>query len=241
MDNNLNIFTEYEAWKLLEEMYPGRPREAQLAQFMWDAICTNHTGKMTGMWSLSTSCLCNKYCLARMKDPDSICSKCYSERQMEWQENLRIKLYRNTLILTTIEIPVKLMPRFNVMKGRFESHGELNNIIQIKNFFNLCKANHGTIFALWTKNTFLFPEARKQGVRKPKNLIIIESSFKINEVTKPSDPWVDKVFTVFNKKFAREHGIEINCGGRCCMTCETDCYKKNKAKGKVEYINELVK
>lgn len=241
MNNNLNIFTEYEAWKLLEEMYPGRPREAQLAQFMWDAICTNHTGKMTGMWSLSTSCLCNKYCLARMKDPDSICSKCYSERQMEWQENLRIKLYRNTLILTTIEIPVKLMPRFNVMKGRFESHGELNNVIQIKNFFNLCKANPGTIFALWTKNTFLFPEARKQGVRKPKNLIIIESSFKINEVTKPSDPWVDKVFTVFNKKFAREHGIEINCGGRCCMTCETDCYKKNKVKGKVEYINELVK
>lgn len=241
MNSNLNIFTEYEAWKLLEKMYPGRPREAQLAQFMWDAICTNHTGKMTGMWSLSTSCLCNKYCLARMKDPNSICSKCYSERQMEWQENLRIKLYRNTLILTTIEIPVKLMPRFNVMKGRFESHGELNNVIQIKNFFNLCKANPGTIFALWTKNTFLFPEARKQGVRKPKNLIIIESSFKINEVTKPSDPWVDKVFTVFNKKFAREHGIEINCGGRCCMTCETDCYKKNKVKGKVEYINELVK
>lgn len=241
MNNDMNIFTEYEAWKLLEEMYPGRPREAQLAQFMWDAICTNHTGKMTGMWSLSTSCLCNKYCLARMEDPDSICSKCYSERQMEWQENLRIKLYRNTLILTTIEIPVELMPRFNVMKGRFESHGELNNVIQIKNFFNLCKANPGTIFALWTKNTFLFPEARKQGVRKPKNLIIIESSFKINEVTKPSDPWVDKVFTVFNKKFAREHGIEINCGGRSCMNCETDCYKKNKVKGKVEYINELVK
>ena len=241
MNNDMSIFTEYEAWKLLEEMYPGRPKEAQLAQFMWDALCTNHTGKMTGMWSLSTSCLCNKYCLARMKDPNSICSKCYSERQMEWQENLRIKLYRNTLILTTIEIPVELMPRFNVMKGRLESHGELNNVIQIKNFFNLCKANPRTMFALWTKNTFLFPEARKQGVRKPGNLIIIESSMKLNVITEPSDPWVDKVFTVFNKKFAREHGIEINCGGRCCMTCETDCYKKNKVKGKVEYINELVK
>ena len=241
MNNDMNIFTEYEAWKLLEEMYPGRPREVQLAQFMWDALCTNHTGKMTGMWSLSTSCLCNKYCPARMKDPNSICSKCYSERQMEWQENLRIKLYRNTLILTTIEVPVKLMPRFNVMKGRLESHGELNNVIQIENFFNLCKANPGTMFALWTKNTFLFPEARKQGVRKPKNLIIIESSPKIDEVITPSDPWVDKVFTVFNKKFAREHGIEINCGGRCCLNCETDCYKKNKVKGKVEYINELLK
>lgn len=241
MNNDMSIFTEYEAWKLLEEMYPGRPKEAQLAQFMWDALCTNHTGKMTGMWSLSTSCLCNKYCLARMKDPNSICSKCYSERQMEWQENLRIKLYRNTLILTTIEIPVELMPRFNVMKGRLESHGELNNVIQIKNFFNLCKANPRTMFALWTKNTFLFPEARKQGIRKPKNLVSIESSPKIDEVIIPSDHWVDKVFTVFNKKFAREHGIEINCGGRCCMTCETDCYKKNKIKGKVEYINELVK
>ena len=241
MNNDMSIFTEYEAWKLLEEMYPGRPKEAQLAQFMWDALCTNHTGKMTGMWSLSTSCLCNKYCLARMKDPNFICSKCYSERQMEWQENLRIKLYRNTLILTTIEIPVELMPRFNVMKGRLESHGELNNVIQIKNFFNLCKANPRTMFALWTKNTFLFPEARKQGVRKPGNLIIIESSPKLNVITEPSDPWVDKVFTVFNKKFAREHGIEINCGGRCCMTCETNCYKKNVVKGKVEYINELVK
>ena len=216
-------------------------RKMELAQFMLNALCTNHTGKMEGMWSLSTSCLCNKYCLARMKDPDSICAKCYAERQMEWQKTLRDKLERNTEMLTTVEIPKECMPRLNVMKFRFESHGELNNVLQLKNYFTLCNTNKNTIFALWSKNTFLYKEARKQGLRKPGNLIIIESSPKLNVITEPSDPWVDKVFTVFNKKFAREHGIEINCGGRCCMTCETNCYKKNVVKGKVEYINELVK
>ena len=40
-------------------------------------ITTNHTGKMTGMQSLSTSCKTNPNCAKYSKVEGSVCQKCY--------------------------------------------------------------------------------------------------------------------------------------------------------------------
>ena len=74
------------------------------------------------------------------------------------------------------------------------------------------------------------------GYEKPKNLIIIQSSFFLNIVDPIKDMWVDKVFTVFTKEFAIVHDIKINCGARHCLSCQT-CYTNNDT----IYINELLK
>ena len=35
----------------------------------------NHSGKMEGMQSLSTSCLCNEYCKNRLSNSELVCSQ----------------------------------------------------------------------------------------------------------------------------------------------------------------------
>ena len=195
------------------------------------AICKDHSGKMKGMQSLSTACGMNPYCKARVENGDSICAKCYAMRQTAFRKALEKKLERNTELLTKELYPVEAFPKVNTKIFRFESFGDLNNVIQLGNFINMCKANPKTTFALWTKNVFLLREAREVGFKKPRNLIIVQSSRLLNIVDEPADPWVDKVFTVWSKA-----NKKINCGGRKCFECRR-CYTKRTGK----YVHEVVK
>lgn len=200
------------------------------------AICRNHEGKMEGMLSLSTSPLMNQYCVKRRKVDSMICSHCFSCALGEQRTTLKEKLKRNTKILTEKIYPIEFFPTLNVLFFRLESFGDLNNATQLINFFHLCLRNPLVRFTLWTKNTFILKKVRKLGYSKPKNLIIIQSSFYLNKVDPIRDQWVDKVFTVFDKVYAAEHNIAINCGARHCLSCET-CYTDNDT----IYINELLK
>ena len=60
-----------------------------------------HTGKMSGMMSLSTSCTQNENCKQRSKNPNSVCSHCYAQRQLKIYKALEKCLIKNTQILTT--------------------------------------------------------------------------------------------------------------------------------------------
>ena len=51
-------------------------------------ITKEHTGKMQGMQSISTSVMQNKHCQARIKNGDTICNKCYSARMMKMYKNM---------------------------------------------------------------------------------------------------------------------------------------------------------
>ena len=203
-------------------------------QYLWEALCKDHEGKMILMWSASTSPWCNPYCQARHKNKNSICSKCFSIALTEMRESLRNKLERNTVLWTTEIIPIDCFPVLPVSLFRLESFGDLNNIVHLTNFFNFCLANPAVRFALWTKNTFLFKLARELGIDKPANLIIIESSPLFNTPITPSDEWVDKTFTVWTKEYV--DADFINCGKKKCVECQ-NCYKID---GPTE-INELVK
>ena len=63
-------------------------------------------------------------------------------------------------------------------------------------------------------------------VGKPENVVLVESSEKLNRAKERVRAIVDKTFTVYDKPTIREHGININCGARCCLTCQR-CYHKN--------------
>lgn len=196
-----------------------------------------HTGKMAGMISLSTSVLRNEHCKHNCNIAGSICEHCYSARMHKMYKGLEVKTAINTSVLTQVVIPVNDWPLVNALYGRFEAFGDLNNVIQVRNYFNCCKRNKKTKWALWTKNPQIINQAIKAGYKKPSNLVIIVSSLFVNEVGKYKFDFIDKIFTVYDKKYAAENNIDINCGARNCLACNR-CYHKTK---NIEYVNELLK
>lgn len=187
---------------------------------------TDHSGKMQGMVSLSTSVLKNPICMARSKVPGSICQKCFAAKQAKaYGKNFQDKYAENTHNLTKQIIPVKDFPLLNVIQFRLEAFGDLQNTVQVINYFNLCKRNKRVHFALWTKNPEFIEQAIQAGHKKPSNLVIVQSSSFINKKEEKKYDFIDKVFTVYDKKYIAENKIEINCGARNCFECG-QCYSK---------------
>lgn len=184
-------------------------------------FCVNHTGKMRGILSISTSVKLNTRCAARAHDENSICHYCYANKMANLYSALERKLARNTEKLTGSILDEKDIPLINpdvFPLVRFESFGDLMNTTQCVNYFRIAASNPQCNFALWTKNPDIVSEAAEL-VEKPENLIVIVSSPKVNkEIEIPAI--ADKVFTVYNN----DH--EINCGARSCATCQK-CYHKN--------------
>ena len=199
-------------------------------------ITTNHSGKMKGMASLSTCCKSNPYCQQHCKVKGSICEKCYAQTMMKHYTSMDKCLERNAEILTKEVLPIEELPLLNYCYFRFEAFGDLINETQLINYFNICRKNPDTNFALWTKNPHIVKKVVKTK-KTPKNLQIILSSLFINHQIDISNmPYIDKVFTVYDQKTIDEEGIEINCGARNCLKCH-QCYKANGAK----VINEKLK
>ena len=195
---------------------------------------TRHNGKMEEMISLSTSVLNNPYCQARQKIKGSICEKCYSENMHNMYSDLARCTARNTEVLTSHVIPVNEWPIVNNSVFRLEAFGDLNNYIQVINYFNFCRRNPNTTFSLWTKNPWLISEALKCDEKKPRNLIIILSSIFINkkasEAYVKKYPFIDKVFTVY------DNGTKSNCAGLNCNACRR-CYSKRTTNDIREHVH----
>lgn len=215
-----------------------------------NAITREHGGKMAGYWSLSTSCLENEHCQKRHAAGDTVCSKCYAWKQLLYQVSTREKMARNTELLTKTEILPEHVPYLNVTRFRFESFGELANTLQVKNYFTIAEQNKHCTFALWTKNAWIIKNAMEQyKISKPANMIIIASIPAINPATAADMadifdslrcngyPFIDKIFCVYTKEYAAEHGISINCGARDCMSCGR-CYTLGDT---TKVINEILK
>ena len=52
-------------------------------------MCTDHTGKMEGINSISTSTDMNPHCRANAKIRGSICAKCYAHNMIQMYSGLR--------------------------------------------------------------------------------------------------------------------------------------------------------
>lgn len=196
---------------------------------------TNHTGKMEGMISLSTSCELNPRCVKRSKTTGSICEKCFAFTHFKRYASNRPKFERNTIALTTQDVKVEDVPMLNALMLRFESFEDLINEQQAKNYFTIAKANKMIKCALWTKNPDIIAKAIKAGNKKPRNLVIVYSSPAIDkevslEKMQKKYPFIDKTFTVYSKDYLKDKPDDfINCGGRRCLECGV-CYKKTGCK-----------
>ena len=196
---------------------------------------TKHGGKMSGIDSISTSYLLNPDCLRRQAVKGTVCQKCYSKKFLSIRPSLRKCLATNTKLLTDSVIPEHQLPTINARYFRFESFGDLINENHLQNFVNICKKNPQTMFALWTKN--LEPLNLFATQDKPENLVIVYSSEYLNEPENAFwNPQIDHVFTVYEKQYAKDNGITINCGSRDCLGC-LKCYHH----GGDKYINEELK
>jgi len=195
------------------------------------------SGKMEDIPSISTSCLLNTHCQQYRKIEGSICQKCFAHATINRYSGLSKNLESNYYLLTTSVLDEDLLPKFNEELApivRFESFGDIENETQVINYVNICRKNPNIIFALWTKNPHIVSKAFDK-VGKPENLILIQSSIMINDIVKAYNEYIDKVFTVYDKK--GQKGININCGARHCFTCRR-CYTVKDA---VEYISEALK
>ena len=141
-------------------------------------VCVKHTGKMAGMYSISTACTLNEYCLKRSKNPDSICANCFAQTMFKnpWYKWTLKRCEHNTKVLTESVLDADDLPLINALAFRFESFGDIQNTIQVINYFNICNLNPRVTFALWTKNPFIIANTIREGHDKPENLIIIYSS-----------------------------------------------------------------
>lgn len=215
---------------------------------MRDMFCVNHSGKMNGMISLSTSPLMNARCKARAAsgNTDCICTHCYSCSMMDMYDALNLKLIANTEALTSEIIPGVNIPEVNETRhpyGRIEAFGDLVNEAQVINYISLIGCNPSTYWGWWTKNPDIIAEALTTGEYEiPENVNVIYSNPIIDKPIKLTDiqklyPFVKKVFNVFSSEDkARELGYTINCGARHCMTCGL-CYSNND----ITEVNEVLK
>ena len=117
-----------------------------------DYSISTHSGKMEKIPSISTSALDNVYCNARCKNSESICSKCYARRLLTMRKSLREKMNVNHKFYTTYEIPAIAVPHVNASIFRFESFGDVENALQVKNYYTIARNNKHCMFVLWTKN-----------------------------------------------------------------------------------------
>lgn len=226
---------------IIEKIKKREPlTDAEKMTFINYSITTpSKAGKMDQIPSISTSALCSVGCAMRSKNSNYICSRCYARRELKRRKTLREKMYINNIFYTQYELTAACVPYINSNLFRFEGFGEIQNIIQVKNYFTIARKNKHCFFVLWTKEPQIIQEAMAAyNTRKPSNMRIIVSEYIINAPEKKRISWTfaDKVFSVYTKDHANKNDININCAGKCidCMRCYD---KANKEK----YINGIIK
>ena len=200
-------------------------------------ITLNHNDKMSGLSSISTSPLCNGSCVKKANHKPTgnrklICNRCYSVTMNKRFKNLNAMLKTNFEKLTT-----ELLTDFPYLYSetgyfRIEAFGDLANTTQAINYLQIAIHNPQVKIAWWTKNPWFIDWALKEsGLKKPKNLTIIGSSYFIDE---PMDDYfrqfdfIDYCFTVYSGQKIKAENINITCGARSCADCGK-CYERKHA------------
>lgn len=212
-------------------------------------FCTDHNGKMTNICSCSTSVKLNPRCMARAKNPDSICHYCFAAQMLKDYDPLEKKVARNTKRYTTRVLDLSELPLINPEVFpffRFESFGDISNTIQVINYIQLARMNSRINFAWWSKNPDIIAAALEEyNETIPENVNIIYSSPKKNiqadaATLKAKYPFITAIFTVYTAAYAIYHNIDINCGARDCYNCATGCYRIHD-RNNIVIINEIEK
>jgi len=179
---------------------------------------TKHSGKLAGLWSLSTSPLLNPFCTKR---PTAICGRCYAQTYAKFRKGLEARLEDNYLLLQKplpdddLIVPAKVGPHL-----RLHSFGELGSYQHGANFVRLARLNPQIQMTLWTKvPEYLGPDV-------PPNLSVLYSAGALNLSPDEAErlytkihgalPFIKGLYYVGTK----DHGF-TPCGTRCleCLRC----------------------
>lgn len=204
-------------------------------------VTTHSKGtKMEDMQSLGTSCIDNKICKIRMNIEGSICADCYACALCKCRTNLTEHLINNHEILKQRMLTMEEAASvdFAALYVRIESFGDVDSVIQARNYLRIIKAHPENHCTIWSKNDGIYRSAFNiEG--KPENCTYVHSSMFVNvidEVDLIKNWFIDHVFTVWDKahyaKVIAEHP-ETECAGIKCRKC-LKCYKL----GTSFYINE---
>lgn len=214
----------------------------KLVSCLW--VVNHNANKLQGISSISSSVHDNCFCKARRAIANCICKYCYAHNQQSYQTGLKEHNILNGIILRNVLIPVECFKLLPILFPylRIESFGDVANVIQARNYIRIIKAFPEKRCAIWSKNIAIWAKAFElEG--KPNNTTYVHSSSELNKVDNVDTnkySFVDHVFTVFTKAYAKENNIVINCGGRKCLECiiaKKNCYFRNT----VFFINELKK
>lgn len=225
------------ATRAAEKIAAGMRINVEEFEALTGVMFSHHmTGKMLNILSLSTNCLCNPVCLARIRAGVGICAECFAASVESQYSGVFENTAYNASILANMIIPVNMLPEINADELRIESFGDTANWKQAANYLNMARVNPLVKVTAWTKNPNHYYEAIKRGYSKPENFTLIISSLELN---KPCDikeeyaPIIDKRFTVYTLDWMDNNGIGagfINCGGRSCKNCQR-CYNNASVTG----------
>jgi len=138
------------------------------------------------------------------------------------RKNAKPALQRNSDLLSGRLLDKSELPTTLAAFFRFNAHGELINMIHLRNLIMIAEHNPHCNFALWTKRTDLIRKYLKDA-KKPKNLILVYSNPKINRIMTNPPKHFDKVFNNVDKDYQVD---KHNCTGQKCASCLA-CYKHN--------------
>lgn len=190
------------------------------------------SGKLQGVIALNTNTVTNPFCIKEYskKDPDNICSFCYSHNMLNtFRKNCQPSFQRNSDILASDKpIDTERIPKINASIVRFHGHGELINDNHFINLCTIAKEYPNTTFALWTKRIDI---VRPNRSHVPDNMILVYSNPKIDRVMKSPPRGFHRVFNNVTDKYRGN----ANCTGQKCIDCQL-CYRFDTDKVIVEHV-----
>ena len=178
-------------------------------------------GKFEGFRAISSNTVTNAFCIKQNKVTleSWICSICYSHSSLNgFRKNAQPALQRNSDILSKSIIPMEYLPLLMDAFIRFNAHGELINLIHLKNLINITIKNPHCTFALWTKRKDYISLVAKE-IKIPDNLILVYSNPVIDKPINTIPKHFHKVFN--NVTFDKVEPETINCHTKCkdCFRC----------------------
>ena len=194
------------------------------------------TGKIEGFTSCDSSCngctFCQKMRESNKDNKLCICNYCYDNEQEQRWKNVKNRHSLNLLIISSVLFEEEELATLNIgLLNRFNSSGDIENIIQARNYIRIAKSHQLTFNTLFAKNTSPVIEATDiEG--KPENIIYIQSSPIIGKPCKLAK-YFDFTFTVYPDEQTTLEAIKAGsgeCNGKKCKFCKK-CYLPEKLGG----------
>ena len=199
-------------------------------------ISNNYGGKMKDIAGLSGFAGNNRKCVERAKDPNSICSKCFSFIGSKFS-NLNAWT-KNDTILSTVKFAAGdlIVDPEMVPEMRYSTHGDLINSLHAYNLLVNAYSNPETQFTLWTKNHYEYSTGLRSFIadygKKPENMRVLFSASRLNQMytekqlTALKNNGYDGIFTVYSTWQAQKNAIAAGAYGCVCgkYSCKNRCH-----------------